>query len=147
MSVPVSAILERKGRAVLTARADARLADAARMMAEKGVGALVVTDEGDRVEGIVSERDVVRRVAADGGSALEQTVGEVMTRSVTTCSPATGTTELATTMTEGRVRHLPVVEDGRLVGIVSIGDVVKSRLDELATQAESLERYVTGTAY
>lgn len=147
MSVPVSAILESKGQEVLTASGDDRLVDAARSMADRGVGALVVTDEHGGVQGIVSERDVVRRVAAEGAEALEQRVAEVMTRSVTTCSPATGTTELATTMTEGRVRHLPVVEEGRLVGIVSIGDVVKSRIDELATQTESLERYVTGTAY
>jgi CBS domain-containing protein len=147
MSVPVSAILERKGHEVLTASAQDRLADAARAMADRGVGALVVVDEQGAVEGIVSERDVVRRVAADGAAALEQRVEEVMTRSVTTCSPSTGATELASTMTEGRMRHLPVVEEGRLVGIVSIGDVVKSRLDELATQTENLERYVTGTAY
>ena len=147
MSVPVSAILEGKGHEVLTASAQDRLVDAARSMADRGVGALVVVDEHGGVEGIVSERDVVRRVAADGAEALEQRIVEVMTRPVTTCSPSTGTTELASTMTEGRMRHLPVVEEGRLVGIVSIGDVVKSRLDELATQTESLERYVTGTAY
>lgn len=147
MSVPVSAILERKGHAVLSASADEPLAEAARRMATEGVGALVVTDDQEAVQGIVSERDIVGQVATDGAAALERTVGEVMIRTVTTCSPATGTTELAATMTEGRVRHLPVVEDGRLVGIVSIGDVVKSRLDELATQTESLERYVTGTAY
>ena len=147
MSVPVSAILERKGHEVLTASPEVRLQDAARLMADEGVGALVVTDEQGGVAGIVSERDVVRRVASEGPSALERVVEEVMTRSVTTCSPRTGTTELATTMTEGRMRHLPVVDEGRLVGIVSIGDVVKSRLDELSTQTESLERYVTGTAY
>jgi CBS domain-containing protein len=147
MGVPVSAILERKGHAVVTTSPGSSVAEAARLMADEQVGALVVTDERGTVEGILSERDVVRRIARDGAAALDEAVGEAMTRAVTTCTPATGTTELATTMTEGRMRHLPVVADGRLVGIVSIGDVVKSRLDELATQTESLERYVTGTAY
>ena len=147
MGVPVSTILERKGHAVLTAGPEVGLAEAARLMADEAVGALVVTGERGAVEGIVSERDVVRRVASEGATALGRRVGEVMTRAVTTCAPTTGTTELATMMTEGRMRHVPVVDDGRLVGIVSIGDVVKSRLDELAVQAESLERYVTGTAY
>lgn len=147
MSVPVNVILERKGHEVLTATPQDRMADVARTMAEQGVGALVVTEDDGAVVGIISERDVVRHVASEGADALEQSVAEVMTHPVTTCASTTGVTELATTMTEGRVRHLPVVDDGRLVGIVSIGDVVKSRLDELALEAESLERYVTGTAY
>jgi CBS domain-containing protein len=147
MGVPVSAILERKGHAVVTVSAASTISEAARLMADERVGALVVTDERGGVEGILSERDVVQRVARHGAAALGEPVGSVMAQPVTTCSPTTGTTELATTMTEGRLRHLPVVEDGRLVGIVSIGDVVKSRLDELAIHTESLERYVTGTAY
>ena len=147
MGVPVSAILEHKGHAVITTSPRTPVAEAARLMSDERVGALVVTGELGGVEGIVSERDVVQCVAQHGVEALGGPVEEVMTRSVTTCTPTTDSTELAATMTEGRIRHLPVVDDGRLVGLVSIGDVVKSRLGELATQAESLERYITGTAY
>lgn len=147
MSVPVSVILDRKGHEVLTTSADSTVADATALMVDRGVGALVVTEASGAVEGIVSERDVLRGLATHGTQVLDRTVAEVMTRAVRTCAPNTGTTELAETMTEGRIRHLPVVDDGRLVGIVSIGDVVKSRIDELATQAESLEAYVSGTTY
>jgi CBS domain-containing protein len=147
MSVPVSVILGSKGHEVATISPEATLTDVARELDDHGVGALVVTDADEAVAGIISERDLVRALAAGGARALEQPVSEVMMRPVTTCEPSTTTTELANTMTEGRMRHLPVMEGGRLVGIVSIGDVVKSRIDELATQAESLERYVTGSAY
>lgn len=147
MSVPVSVILDRKGHEVLTTSADSTVADVTALMVERGVGALVVTDASGDVEGIVSERDVVRGLATHGAQLLDRTVAEVMTSAVQTCAPATGTTELAEAMTEGRIRHLPVVDEGRLVGIVSIGDVVKSRIDELAIQAESLEAYVSGTTY
>ena len=147
MSVPVSVILDRKGHDVATVSSVQPLAEAVGMLAERGLGALVVVDDAGGLEGIVSERDVVRQIAQDGAEALGRPVADVMTTPVTTCTPSTGATELASTMTEGRIRHLPVVDEGRLVGIVSIGDVVKSRIDDLATQAESLERYVTGTAY
>jgi CBS domain-containing protein len=147
MSVPVSVILGNKGHEVATVSPEATLTDVARELHDHGVGALVVTGADDAVAGIISERDLVRALATGGPAALEQPVSEVMVRPVTTCGPRTTTTELATTMTEGRMRHLPVIDGGRLVGIVSIGDVVKSRIDELATQAESLERYVTGSAY
>jgi CBS domain-containing protein len=147
MGLPVSVILDRKGHEVATAGPDATLAEVARQLNERGIGALVVTSPDDEVLGIISERDVVRSVATDGGAALDHPVASVMTQPVTVCAPSTTSTELAAMMTEGRIRHLPVVEDDRLVGIVSIGDVVKSRIDELATQAESLERYVTGSAY
>jgi CBS domain-containing protein len=147
MSVPVSVILANKGHDVATVSPESTLHDVVRGLSEHGIGALVVTDADGAVAGMISERDIVRVLASDGADALERPVSEVMVRPVTTCRPATTATELATTMTEGRMRHLPVVEDGRLLGIVSIGDVVKSRIDELATQAESLERYVTGTPY
>ena len=147
MSVPVSVILGRKGQEVVTVSGHTTLTEVARMLTAERVGALVVTDADGSVSGMISERDIVRVVAEHGPAALDQPVDAVMTRSVTTCTPATTVTELAAMMTEGRVRHLPVLDEGRLAGIVSIGDVVKSRIDELATQAESLERYVTGTAY
>lgn len=147
MSVPVSSILDAKGHEVHTVEETASIGDVAEALADRGIGALVVLDAGGAVTGIASERDVVRAVAADGPAALEQPVTSVMAAPVTTCALTTTTTELAAVMTAGRVRHLPVLDEGRLVGIVSIGDVVKSRIDELAVQAESLERYVTGTAY
>jgi CBS domain-containing protein len=147
MSVPVSVILATKGHDVATVSPEATLDDVVRGLSEHGVGALVVTDADGAVAGMISERDIVRVLASEGAGALERPVADVMVRPVTTCRPTTTATELETTMTEGRMRHLPVVDDGRLVGIVSIGDVVKSRIDELATQAESLERYVTGTPY
>jgi CBS domain-containing protein len=147
MSVPVSVVLDRKGHEVLTTSADATVADVTAVMVEHGVGALVVTDGSDAVQGIVSERDVLHGLATHGAELLGRKVADVMTSAVQTCAPNTGTTELAEMMTESRIRHLPVVDDGRLVGIVSIGDVVKSRIDELATQAESLEAYVSGTSY
>lgn len=147
MSVPVSAILDNKGHDVATIPPTATLGDAVSMLTERRVGALVITADGGEVAGVISERDVVRLLAADGAAALDHPLESVMTQPVSTCTPATRATELATMMTEQRVRHLPVLDDGRLVGIVSIGDVVKSRIDDLATQTESLERYVTGSAY
>jgi CBS domain-containing protein len=147
MSVPVSVILGRKGQEVVTVSPHTTLTEVARTLTAERVGALVVTDPDGAVSGMISERDIVRAVAEDGPTALDRPVEKVMTQAVTTCTPTTTVTELAAMMTEGRVRHLPVLDQGRLAGIVSIGDVVKSRIDELATQAESLERYVTGTAY
>lgn len=147
MSVQVGAILERKGSDVVTVASQTTLADAARRLAEHGIGALVVSDDGRVLAGIVSERDIVRRLAAAGADCLRQTVGEVMSSPVTTCTRATTTDELMSLMTESRIRHVPVVEDGQLVGIVSIGDVVKSRIDELEIQSEALREYVTGSGY
>jgi CBS domain-containing protein len=143
MSVPISKILDRKGHDVATTTADTSVAEAVATLSRHDVGALVVVD-GDRVAGVVSERDVVRRLASAGGiEGLE--VVEVMTAPALTCAPSATVTDLMTTMTEQRIRHLPVVDGGRLVGIVSIGDVVKWRIDELATQTEQLEGYVTGS--
>ncbi len=148
MTIPIAAILDRKGRDVLTVRPDATVADAADVLGEHGIGALVVSADGDRVEGIISERDIVRRIAADGPAILEARVDEVMTADVTTCAPTATADQLMSAMTEGRMRHVPVVDDrGRMVGIVSIGDVVKSHIDELEVQAESLQEYVTGSGY
>jgi CBS domain-containing protein len=143
MSVPISAILDRKGRDVATATASMSIADAVAALAQHDVGALVVLD-GDRVEAIISERDVIRRLATAGGVEGLR-VADVMTSPALTCEPSATVTDLMATMTEQRIRHLPVVDEGRLVGIVSIGDVVKWRIDELRTQTEQLEGYVTGS--
>ena len=144
MSLQVSMILERKGADVHTIRADAMLLAAADALREHNVGALVVSSDGATVEGIVSERDVVRQLARYGTGAVKLTVADVMTAEVATCGVDTTIEELSDLMTERRIRHVPVVGDDRLVGIVSIGDVLKTRLDDLEVRNSSLEQYVTG---
>ncbi len=144
MGTSIARILSSKGRQVATITTEVTLADAVATLREHGVGALVVA-EGDRVIGILSERDVVRCLAVDGADGLQRRAADVMTAPVTTCEPSSTTDELMAVMTEGRFRHLPVVEEGRLVGIVSIGDVVKWRLEELRSEAEALSEYVAGT--
>ena len=137
----VDQILDAKGRAVATVAPDATVADAVAAMAEHNVGALVVSTDGRTVEGIVSERDVVRGLAS-GADVLQRRVCDVMATDVSTCHGRSGIEELMGTMTSGRFRHLPVVADGSLVGIVSIGDVVKARIDELATETQQLVGYI-----
>ncbi len=145
MSIHVSCILNSKGREVATIRSDASLAAAADKLAHHNVGALVVSPDGRAVEGILSERDLVRRLARLGAECLQGTVAEVMISDVTTCTPDDTCDDLMKTMTQGRFRHMPVLENGQLAGIISIGDVVKSRLDELEVQAQTLEQYVTNS--
>lgn len=144
MAVHISMILERKGAGVVTIKPDAMLLAAAGAMSEHNIGALVVSSDGTTVEGIVSERDVVRELARRGTGAVKQTVADLMSTDVTTCGPDATVDDLMAAMTKQRIRHVPIVDDGSLVGIVSIGDVVKVRLDELEVEKESLEQYVTG---
>jgi CBS domain-containing protein len=144
MSVRVSVILDRKGADVATIPPDATVIDALRALADHDVGALVVSAAGDAVDGIISERDIVRRLADDGAAALEAPVKAVMTADVRTCGPDETADAVMETMTTHRGRHLPVVVDGRLVGIVSIGDVVKAHIDELTFEKESMESYISG---
>jgi CBS domain-containing protein len=139
----VSAILARKGHDVFTVGPDASIGDATELLRVHGIGALVVSDDGDAVIGILSERDVVRRLAASGPDVLVQTVASVMTGAVVTCAPTDSTEHLMETVTIRRIRHLPVVDDGRLVGLVSIGDVVASRVHELEEEAQLLRDYIT----
>lgn len=134
-------ILDRKGHEVATVTPDTTVRDAVAELARHNVGALVVSPDGSEVAGIMSERDVVRRLATDGAAVLDRPVEAIMKREVKTCSPADTTDDLMGTMTEGRFRHMPVVDDG-LVGIISIGDVVKVRIDELATEREQLAGYI-----
>jgi CBS domain-containing protein len=147
MSVHVAVILNRKGIDVATISPDATVADAVRALTEHRIGALVVSDDGRTVVGMLSERDVVRWLASDGAAALGRSVAEIMTTEVITCGRQTSADELMSTMTQRRIRHIPVLEEGELAGLVSIGDVVKSRMDDLETQTESLEAYITGTSY
>ena len=145
MSVPVSVILDRKGSEVVTTTRDATLLDVTHALQEHNVGALVVSSEGRQVEGVISERDVVRTLARLGPEALDCVVSDAMTSDVATCSVDTTVDELMAVMTQRRIRHIPVVADGTLAGIVSIGDVVKARHEELELQAQTLEEYVTGS--
>lgn len=138
----VHAILTRKGSTVCTIEPRASVADAAKSLAYHGIGALVVVDAGGQTVGIISERDIVRALSAKGGAALQTPVAQVMTREVAICSRQDKVVDLMRRMTEGRFRHFPVIEGGLLVGIVSIGDIVKSRLEELEQETNALSEYI-----
>jgi CBS domain-containing protein len=140
--VNVQSILGSKGNDVATVSQTATLGDAVRMLGERRIGALVVSGDGRAIEGIISERDIVRVAAGD----LEtMTVGSVMSTNVVTCAAGDGVDRLMALMTERRIRHLPVVDDhGHLAGIVSIGDVVKARLTELEHENRALADYISG---
>jgi CBS domain-containing protein len=142
VAVQISQLLRRKGREVATIDAGESVRAALALLAEKGIGALVVSSDGRTVEGIVSERDVARGLHERGAGLLAEPVSSVMTPQVHTCGPHASVHDLAQTMTDHRVRHVPVVEDGVLVGIVSIGDVVKARLDELEDERRALVDYI-----
>jgi CBS domain-containing protein len=142
MQKTVATILEGKGGEVLRIGPDATVFEALEIMAEKGVGALVVTD-GDHLAGILSERDYARKVILLDRGSRETKVGEIMTREVITVEPARTVTECMELMTERRFRHLPVVSDGELIGVISIGDVVKAVISEQRQLIKELEQYIT----
>lgn len=144
MPVFVKEILDLKGRGVVTVDPDMTLADAAVTLYEHRIGAVVVTDHKGAVLGIFTERDLVRAVAAKAAAALKTTVSDVMTKNVTRCSEESTTDDLMEIMTGGRFRHLPVEANGRLAGIISIGDVVKSRIGEIEAEAEHIKAYIAG---
>jgi len=138
----VARILAEKGREVFTTQPHCTLKEVIDLLAEKGVGAVVVADASMTVLGILSERDVVRVVAQSGASALNDPVSRHMTAKVTTVPRDSTIDHVMQTMTEGRFRHLPVVEDGRLIGIVSIGDVVKRHVMALDSERQALREYI-----
>ena len=138
----VKHILYAKGREVVTITEDATLSEAARLMARRRIGAVVVRGQDGAFAGIISERDIVNAIAEDSVAALGKSVASRMTRQVTMCAECDPIEDLMETMTRGRFRHVPVVEDDRLVGIVSIGDVVKSRIEETVREAETLRDYI-----
>jgi CBS domain-containing protein len=142
----VHTILRNKGKSVVTIHPDATIERAVAVLRLRGIGALVVSDDGENVVGIVSERDIVEALGRYGGELLAISVGEVMSCPVVTCDPDDSVAELMAEMTNRRIRHFPVVEDGRLVGIVSIGDLVKSRLDEIEYEAHSMRSFIAGAA-
>lgn len=134
----------KSSQAVVTIAPEARVRDLIALLAEHNVGALIVSSDGERVDGIVSERDVVRRLHSDG-TVIDNTVGAIMTSVVATCDEDTPVNELMKVMTERRIRHVPVVRDDKLVGIISIGDVVKHRIDQLEFERDQLDNYVHQT--
>jgi CBS domain-containing protein len=138
----VKAILSRKGGDVATIAPTVPLAEAVKLLAARRIGAVVVTGPGDRVAGILSERDIVRALAERGHPALDDQVSAVMTRKVLTCTSADTIAAIMERMTEGKFRHLPVVEQNRLIGIVSIGDVVKYRVEEMEGESNALREYI-----
>ncbi|MGO4614266.1 CBS domain-containing protein [Nocardia sp. 2YAB30] len=140
----ISEILRRKGSDVTTVAPDTTVRTLLAALADRNIGAVVVSPDGNTIAGIVSERDVVRSLHARGADLLDTPVAEIMTSDVRTCAPDDPVDGLRRTMTDHRIRHLPVVHDGRLVGIVSIGDVVKSAISELATERQALVEYVQG---
>jgi CBS domain-containing protein len=141
----IGQILAGKGREVVSTRPDATVAEVAKLLKARHIGAVVVTDDGELC-GIISERDLARGLADHGADLLQMRVRDLMTAEVSTCSPDDGIDKLMQQMTEGRFRHLPVVQDGRMIGIISIGDVVKHRLQELENEAHMLHDYISGGA-
>ena len=140
----VQAMLDAKGSEVATTRPDATIATAIGILKQEGIGALVVTGPSGEVTGIISERDIVRGLVDHGVDLLKMPVAELMTRSVKTCGPDHNTNDVMAEMTRSRIRHLPVLDGGRLCGIISIGDVVKNRLEELETETNVLRDYIGG---
>jgi CBS domain-containing protein len=138
----VKAILANKGRDVVSIAPTATLNEAIETLAKYNIGALVVLGPEQRLIGMLSERDIVRALSKEGASVLEKPLSQVMTRKVSTCTEADEVSVLMEQMTHGKFRHVPVVEQDRLVGIISIGDVVKDRLHEIEREAEALRDYI-----
>jgi CBS domain-containing protein len=141
-TMQISAILKTKGQSVATIGQDVTVATAVAELARHNVGALVVSDDGLSVDGIISERDVTRALERFGGAVLDKPIRMIMSGDVRTVTPEEEVESLAVIMTEHRIRHVPVVKDGALVGIVSIGDVVKSRIEELEQDRDALFKYI-----
>lgn len=139
----VARILAEKGRSVVTVPPHRTVDEAIHLLAEKRIGALVICDAEQAVKGILSERDVMRALATEGAAALDAPVSHYMTAKVTTCTRGSSIEDLMEMMTEGRFRHVPVVEDGRLIGVISIGDVVKRRIDAVEAEHKAMHEYIT----
>lgn len=140
----VQAILNAKGADVVTIEPSATVKELAALLKERKFGAIVVSQSGKSIEGIVSERDIVHKLTDFGPKFLNVRVKEIMTRDVLTCSPNDSVDDCMEMMTGRRVRHLPVVHDGKLAGLVSIGDIVKAKIEEIRVEAESLKQYIVG---
>ena len=141
----VTQILKSKStQGVLTIDPGASIADAVAELAKRRIGALVVSGDGRRAQGILSERDIVRELSSDGGEVLTRTVGDLMTRDLKTCAPGDNAETILQAMPAGRFRHMPVEEDGLLIGLISLGDLVKARLSEVSMEKDALEAMITG---
>ncbi len=141
----VAAILKNKGHEVTSVEPSTSITDVTKMLSARRIGAAIVLDAADHLVGIISERDIVHAIAAHGSSALAMSVERVMTRAVKTASPSTTVAEAMGIMSEGRFRHLPVMADGVMIGIVSIGDIVKARIMQQEQEVDSLKAYVAGS--
>lgn len=139
----VSALLENKGANVITAAPNTTIDKAVALLAENKIGVLVISADGKSVDGILSERDIVRALAEQGNDIGNTDAATLMSRDVVSCAPGDTIESLMGLMTERRIRHLPVLENGKLAGIVSIGDIVKHRLAEIESEADALRQYVT----
>lgn len=144
MPVFVKELLDLKGRDVVTVRPDMSLGDAAVTLHEHRIGAVVVTDEKGAILGIFTERDMVKAIATQASNALQSPVSTVMTKNVTRCHEGSTSDDVMELMTGGRFRHVPVEANGQLVGIISIGDVVKARMSEIEAEAEHIKAYIAG---
>ncbi len=138
----VKSMLDRKGRNVVTIHFDASLNEALQLLAQKDIGALVVVDENNAIRGIISERDIVRLLARRGAGALDTPVSGTMTTNVLVCHEQDTVNQVMEKMTNHRIRHLPVEKDGRLDGIISIGDVVKQRIADVEREAAEIRNYI-----
>ena len=139
--MPVRAILDSKGHHVLSVEPGAKLAEAVKLLSERRIGAVLVMSQ-SQMEGILSERDVVRVLGERGAGVLEEPVSTVMTRKVVSCREKDTVSEIMETMTNGKFRHLPVVEDSKVVGLISIGDIVKRRVQDYEHEQEALRDYI-----
>jgi len=142
----VAAILDHKGHEIVSSRPDDTLEAITRLLSQHRIGAVLVRDAAGSVLGILSERDIVRAIAAHGASALSLTASAVMTREIVYGCPSDTVDKVLSTMTERRIRHLPVMHEGKLVGFVSIGDVVKRRIADVEEEADQLRQFVAGNA-
>lgn len=140
----ISSILAGKGNNVITAEPEDSLGSVSRTLAENRIGAIVILDGNEKVCGIVSERDIVRQVAARGADALDQPISVCMTKKVVSCDRQSTIDEVMGIMTRNKFRHIPVIEGGKLAGIISIGDVVKHKIEQAEREAEELKQYIAG---
>lgn len=141
----VKRILESKGNSeILTVSPSASVGEAAATLSARGIGALVVSEDGHRLNGVLSERDIVRELGRQGPACLDLKVADLMTRKVETASPTETAIDVLNKMTAGRFRHLPVLKDGRMIGVISIGDVVKYRMEEIQHENEALTEMIVG---
>jgi CBS domain-containing protein len=138
----VAIILAAKGRDLVTIEPGASLAEAVRLLADRRIGAALILGADRRIVGIISERDIVRALAEGGAGALDQPVSGTMTRKVETCNESETVSSIMERMTAGKFRHMPVVDQGRLVGVISIGDVVKHRLHEMESESVAMRDYI-----